>query len=471
MVPLGFFLLGLIHSRRFRGLVLAGLSQVGALIRGVLVDAPAWLVRQPPVRAILQSRAFDLAQRTILAPALAAGLAFGLIKWVDGDRRAAFGISGAVFGVMAILLNTRLGRDAEELAADGLVQGWRRVRGDLLPGLARLILDVFDFILETVERVIYAVDEWLRYRSGQGRVTFWAKAVLGVFWFFATYLIRIYVNLLIEPQINPVKHFPTVTVAAKMILPIFLKIVAAIALTLQFLGPVPAYAIAWFTAFFLPGIAGFIVWELKENWRLYEANRPKTLRPIPIGHHGETMRRLLRPGLHSGTLPKLFAKLRKAEHRAWRRGCGGGALNAHDALHHVEGPIRHFVDRDLLALIAKTSQPPARACIRQVDLATNRIRVGLVSGVPAGDDLVFAFEERSGRLTIEILQAGWMDDLPEADRRRWHLAVSRTGRPGRRGVIPQRRVDRLRRRSGDGTAGRGPGACRLVGGLGHMLGS
>ena len=41
-------------------------------------------------------------------------------------------------------------------------------------------------------------------------------------------------------------------------------------------------------AFLIPGIFGFLVWELKENWRLYGANRPRQLKPVPIGHHGET---------------------------------------------------------------------------------------------------------------------------------------------------------------------------------------
>ena len=39
-----------------------------------------------------------------------------------------------------------------------------------------------------------------------------------------------------------------------------------------------------------------------------------------IGHHGETMARLLRPGFHSGTLPKRFAKLRRAERKAREKG-------------------------------------------------------------------------------------------------------------------------------------------------------
>ena len=66
------------------------------------------------------------------------------------------------------------------------------------------------------------------------------------------------------------------------------------------------------TVLVLPGLAGFLVWELKENWKLYRASRAKELGPRAIGHHGETVGRLLRPGFHSGTIPKLFTKLRRA---------------------------------------------------------------------------------------------------------------------------------------------------------------
>ena len=60
--------------------------------------------------------------------------------------------------------------------------------------------------------------------------------------------------------------------------------------------PVPAWLAgraAGVVLFFIPGFAGFLVWELKENWRLYAASQPATLRPEVVGSHGETVRRLL----------------------------------------------------------------------------------------------------------------------------------------------------------------------------------
>ena len=88
----------------------------------------------------------------------------------------------------------------------------------------------------------------------------------------------------------------------------------------------------------IPGIFGFIAWELKENWRLYRANRPLRLRPVMLGSHGESMRGLLRPGFHSGTIPKLFRKLRHASRSkaAWLH---------HDLDHAAEG-VHRFAERE-----------------------------------------------------------------------------------------------------------------------------
>ena len=106
---------------------------------------------------------------------------------------------------------------------------------------------------------------------------------------------------------NPVKHFPVVTVSHKVIAPLFPTVADVLNVS-------EGTAILILAG--VPGVFGFIAWELLANWRLYAANRPVTLRPVPLGHHGETGRGLLRPGFHSGTIPKLYRKLRSG----WLRG-------------------------------------------------------------------------------------------------------------------------------------------------------
>ena len=64
-----------------------------------------------------------------------------------------------------------------------------------------------------------AVDEWLRFKAGESPVSLWLKGILGIFWFYVSYVVRFAVNLLLEPQINPIKHFPVVTVSHKLLLP------------------------------------------------------------------------------------------------------------------------------------------------------------------------------------------------------------------------------------------------------------
>src|SRR5262249_12323109 len=150
------------------------------------------------------------------------------------------------------------------------------------------------------------------------------------------------------------------------------------------------------TVFFLPGVAGFLVWEFNANFRLYAQNRADKLEPVQIGHHGETMSRLLRPGLHSGTVPKVFAKLRRAEHRGSPR-----AATHAEGLHEVALAVERFVARDVAALLsAAPAWKLGPVTVPRVDLAANRIRVALaVAGAPS---CVVQFEEQSGRLLASV---------------------------------------------------------------------
>ena len=94
------------------------------------------------------------------------------------------------------------------MVADWIVQGWHRFGLRMIIGVFWFVVDLFRAILETIERLMYSVDEWLRFRSGEGVAWLVAKAALGLLWFFIAYVLRFCVNVLFEPQINPIKHFP-----------------------------------------------------------------------------------------------------------------------------------------------------------------------------------------------------------------------------------------------------------------------
>ena len=106
------------------------------------------------------------------------------------------------------------------------------------------------------------------------------------------------------------------------------------------------------TEFFLtPGIAGFLVWELKSNWRLYQANRDTVLKPVAVGLHGESLPRLLKPGFHSGAIGKVYARMRRAEQQGDPLRRRQSLAQSQERLHHLEVAVRQFVEREMFALL------------------------------------------------------------------------------------------------------------------------
>jgi hypothetical protein len=281
---------------------------------------------------------------------------------------------------------------------------WQLIHADLVPGLVRWVIYLFRRLQEEVERLIYTVDEWLRFRSGDSRLSMYMKPVLGLAWFGATYIFRAIFNLFVEPTFNPIKHFPTVTVTAKLLLPVYGELLHFFRAPVEpVLGKALGNTVAVTAIGLLPGLAGFLVWEFKENWRLYRANQSPTLRPEIIGHHGETMLRLMRPGLHSGTLPKLYARLRHGRGRSPRK--------QYEALHHLRERLRHFAERNLFAILvgSKSWSDTVRLSVGVIHIATNRIRMELIG--PAASVHV-DFEEHSGWLLAGLT-------CPAACRQTW----------------------------------------------------
>jgi hypothetical protein len=159
------------------------------------------------------------------------------------------------------------------------------------------------------------------------------------------------------------------------------------------------------------------VWELKENWRLYAANRKKGLSRVVIGKHGENMLRLLKPGFHSGTLPKLFAKLRRAERKARSGGNWRPVRKYLHALERFELSIRRYIEREFLTLLAGSNCPCAAAINpREIRLATNRVLIFFACDNFANDDLSLALEIHCDWLAGGVARAGWTRRLPDYQR-------------------------------------------------------
>ena len=263
------------------------------------------VVLSPLVQQIFHSRPFVLAFRFLIKPALWTGIVWLFLPRTVTNRQASAGTGVSIFLFVNLLLNSRLGRNVEEMVVDSLALAWQRFGVRVITGLFWLVVDAFKWFLGTVERLMYAVDEWLRFRSGDHRLSVAVKAVLGLLWFFVAYVLRFAVTVLIEPQINPIKHFPVVTVGHKLLLGFYQPFAKLLESTME---PPMAWAISVAVIWCVPGVFGFLVWELKENWRSYAANRRRDLFPVRIGPSGESMARFLKPGFHSGTLPKRYAQ-------------------------------------------------------------------------------------------------------------------------------------------------------------------
>ncbi len=422
---LGLFLMALIHVSSFRKGVVELLRLVWKILRVSLYDTPLWLVKLPVVQSILHSQPVVFFRQVFLLPLVATAMLSLLIMPFYSSWNS-WGISTAVLGLaLCIILNSRMGRDLEEVSSEYVMRLVHRIGVRFLLSLFELIMDTFKRVLEFIERLLYAVDEWLRFKSGESELTLIAKALLGVIWGAVTFVVRFAVNLLIEPQVNPIKHFPVVTVSHKII---FTTMTGPLT-TLFHKGFNFSFAsagtLAGMIVLALPGACGFIVWELKENWRLFAANRSKRLLPALIGSHGETLIRLMKPGLHSGTLPKLYSKLRRAERKAHLKRWKNSKAVCVERLHHVEESVRHFVEREFFMLLKESrgwGDLPLE--LSHIETASNSLRIDIVCPDLPGTPLRLAFEEQSGWLLVGLPTSGWVWKLSQSQLECLKLALA-----------------------------------------------
>jgi hypothetical protein len=415
VVALGFFFLALLHLPPFRAAVGRLFGQLGRALRWGFVVLPLAVWNSPPVRAVRTHPVPRFLADRFGWP-LAAGVAVGGTLWVfKASWPRVGGWAGGVSLVLAVLLNTPVGRTWQGNIEEALSDWWRWVRRDMLPNLLGFVTRLFREALTAFDRLIYSVDEWLRFREGQSKPTLAGKVALAFLWFPVAYLWRFAFYLLIEPQVNPVKHFPVVTVSHKLLIPMIKPIADATGLNIATVGGIVSG---------IPGIFGFIVWELKENWRLYAANRPKRLRPLPIGHHGETVYGLLTPGFHSGTVPAAFEKARAALIRERHTGRAGKLRKAVDELHHAEEAVRDLVARELLAVAhTATAWAGVKATTREVHLGLQRITAEVVFVGHEFTPTVVEFARLNGAIVGRVIADGALDQLTADQRAVWDEAM------------------------------------------------
>jgi hypothetical protein len=422
LIGVGVLILALVNSATVRAGTLSVFRALGRALRSVFIAFPAWILARPWMKALLQSAAWRSLSAWMFKPATVVGLTAGVLWKIDVSPETRWSITVALYVLTAAFLNSPLGRQFGEAFTDALIRSRRWLANRFFPALVRWILVVFRTLVEGLERALYAVDEFLRFRPGDRRAAIAAKTILGLPWGALTYVLRFYVNVLLEPKYNPVKHFPVVTVGHKIILPISLNLIDSLSQPLMPLGATAAKTIAGTTVFLLPGLFGFLAWELKENWRLYRRNRAANLRPVIVGSHGENVLRLLRPGFHSGTVPKIFAKLRRAARRPPGANRERALHKQEEALHHARTEVHRFAERELASLVNPLCAPAAWR-VSAIELGSNRIQVRLEEQ-RSGKGVTVSLEEQSGWIVAGVAagDAAMTPELRAALRGFYHLA-------------------------------------------------
>ena len=326
------------------------------VVRFVFWEVPLRLLASPWVRRLVASFPVQFLLNALVKPLLLSGVLFAASPWPLWDA-AGWAPQTLTFLTCVIIVNTRVGKVAEAILFEGL----RRVL-DLFrsfPALLRWVNDIFRDLLNFLEWVLARTEDWLRLRGTSGRMAVAVRAVAVVLWMPVAFFLRFYTVVLIEPAINPLK-LPLSILFAKFVYPL-LAVLGLFTLRplgsplVGQLGPYLTEPVAWLlvvgTFYLLPDAFTFLFWEMRENWRLYRANRPSRLRPVSVGPHGETVKGLLHWGIHSGTVPRLFAKLRTAEKDAARTDIWQDVRTHRAALRGVEEAVRRFVARDFLAVL------------------------------------------------------------------------------------------------------------------------
>jgi hypothetical protein len=420
VAPTFFLLLGglflcLLYVRALRDRVRYAARQTYRTSRYVLVELPQRVLPLPALQQFVRSWAFQLLSNFVLKPLALTVLICWLWPYLFWSTPRQL----ILLCLAIVAVNSRFGRTTSENVGAGMFRFLEWLRSDLFQGLYRFFVRVFKRVVDSVESALYTVDELLRFRSGESVLSMVLRAVLGVLWFPVSYLARLYMVVLIEPGFNPVKA-PVSILAAKLIYPTLL--VGATAFLKESFGP------PWFTwvvkvvvvatCWLLPDAFGFLFWETKENWKLYRANRSPNLRPVAVGHHGETVLQLLRPGFHSGTLPKLYARLRHAERVSHKTGVWRPVRACRESLDAVERAVRRLIERDILVLLHQSPHwPNEQLAVGRIVLASNQISIDLTHNDFPEVPLLLVFTEQAGRLLAAIEDVGWIPELTLAQRR------------------------------------------------------
>lgn len=391
-----------VHTRIGRWLVKHLWLATRWALRLFLFDGLRRLVRWGPVARVLATNLIRGLDRNLVQPLFIGVLlvlpVIGAGHLIDG-LEIELGLSSFLlaYAIGSLIRNTPAGRHMLDNAVSATRLFLRRLNQTLVIGLIQELLHFFKEVVRGFEQGLHWIEERISHRLGESPLQTLVKGLLAPIWALTESVIQFYVTVLVEPQVNPIKHFPLVTITHKLMLPFLPALTGLLlALTESLLPKWIALPFVTLTILLLPGLAGFLVWELKENWKIYAANHA-ALRPAPhaagpceamrrtdlplapiepamIGSHGETMRGMLRRGFHSGTLPKAFDRLRRVLREQIRDEIPypQRLLDARRRIAEVEHALALFCDRELVYALRRRCADPQCDLVR---VTAGRIRL------------------------------------------------------------------------------------------------
>src|SRR5439155_12635573 len=145
----------------------------------VAVQMPTWVAHLPPVQRVWRSWLFQLVWWYFVKP-----LIITLAIWLFLPASVQTLLSlGVVLAIAVAILNSRIGHAASEVIAQGILQLYDKLRSGLIEGVIRWIMYVLKAGMDALERLLYSIDEWLRFRSGDTRASLAARTALGIIWY------------------------------------------------------------------------------------------------------------------------------------------------------------------------------------------------------------------------------------------------------------------------------------------------
>lgn len=412
---------GLINNASLRITLGAIISKWWDISRLLCFEVPGKLIAWAPFQKLWKSLPAQLLISLVVKPLI---FTEAIVIWLPKANRTNT-THILLFVTFTILVNSRLGRNLAEFTRLAFIEFIRLVKDGLFTLIFQVAVQSFKKLISLLESAMYWINDWLKLR---GKPSVWhitLRVILGALWAPFALFLRFYTLVLIEPGINPIK-FPISSIAAKFVYPIIVPMNSQlVAFCEPIFGQFFSNLFISTTIFFLPDVFGFLVWETKENWGLFQANRSKSLTPVAVGPHGETIPQLLKSGFHSGTIPKLFKKLRHAELDAQTTNDWRISRSLRQDLKEIKEKVARFLERDFLSRLQLGKIAALNFRIGEIFVGLNKIQVELVAfGADGYSTATIQFENINGWLVGGIHLPGGIQTKNEEEKKLLRLCVA-----------------------------------------------